>query len=67
MESFEGDRAATDVEQDLGEPSSSVETLDVDRAGSGGGLVGVEAILPTESGATDVGDDVASASEARPD
>jgi len=67
MESYEGDRPATDVEQDLGEPGSSVESLDADRASIAGGLFGVGAIRPTEGDATDVADDLGEPGDVRPD
>lgn len=67
MESYERDRPATDIEQDLGEPGSSVESLDADRASIAGGSFGVGAIGPTEGDPTDVADDLGAPGEVRRD
>ena len=41
MESYERDRPATDIEQDLGEPGASVEAADPATTDLGSGSVGV--------------------------
>ncbi len=64
MESYERGQPATDIEQDSGAPGS-VETIDGDRAGSGG-LAGVEAAGSVESAAIDVEADLGSPGEGRP-
>ena len=54
MESYERDRPATDIEQDLGEPGASVEAADTATADLGSGSSGVGAPTSGESADTDV-------------
>ena len=54
MESYERDRPATDVEQDLGEPGASVEAADTTTADLGSGATGAGAPPAGERAATDV-------------
>ena len=54
MESYERDRPATDVEQDLGERGASVEAADTATADLGSGSSGAGAPPPGEDTATDV-------------
>jgi hypothetical protein len=58
MESYERDRAATDVEQDLGAPGESVESADTATPSLGSGAFGVGAPTSGERAATDVESDL---------
>ena len=55
MESYERDRPATNIEQDLGDPGASVEATDPATPGLGSGSVGVGA---GQTEAADVEQDV---------
>ena len=64
MESYERDRPATDIEQDLGEPGASVEAADTGTPGLGSGSLGVGAQSSGADAATDVEADLGRAGDA---